>query len=98
MSTIKYNYSNTDKSNDNNTYSIKRKDGSTTIMEEPEFVRWMCLIEGMIHINNMSDDLQLTSEVDEALHMKPIALQAYIDERYNSMLHDVQVEKKLGNL
>lgn len=94
MSVIKHNVFDTNE----NTYKIKRKGGVYEIMKEPEFVRWMCLIEGIIHINNMSDTLQLSATDDNDIHMKPIALQAYIDERYNSMLHDVRVEKRLGNL
>jgi len=81
-----------------NLYKIPRKNGQLEIMEEDEFVRWMCLIEGIIYINRYSDDIELNSTDDEALLMKPIAIQAYLDERFLSMQHDVRVEKSMGHL
>lgn len=77
-------------------YKIERKDGSVTVMGEDEFIRWMCLVEGMSVISEKCDELELPK--DDNSWVKPVAIQHYINYRYPSMAHDVKVEHMLGNL
>jgi hypothetical protein len=76
------------------TVGIARKDGSVEDMEVKEFTRWMCLVEAFHFIEEKAKELNVNSED----MLKPLAIDAYIKERYDGMLHDVTCEIKLGLL
>ena len=62
--------------------------GKTHILSEYEMCRWMSLIEAVDIINEKFD--QLGVKAGNVNWVKPIAIQKYIDERTESMLHEVQ--------
>jgi hypothetical protein len=73
---------------------IQKRDGSVEQMTIEEFSRWMCLMEAFHFIEEKSKELNL--KVEKLL--KPLAIDEYIKERFDSMLHDVTVEHSMGNL
>ena len=73
---------------------INRSDGSVEMMNVEEFSRWMCLVEAFHFIGEKAKDLK----VNPKDMMKPLPLDAYIKERFVSMLHDVKCELALGNI
>lgn len=58
-----------------------------------EYVRWLCLIEAIAHIENKADELKLNLETEKNW-VQPLALQKYIRERYISMKFDVVSDLK----
>ena len=76
------------------TVGIERKDGSVEEMSVTEFTRWMCLVEAFHFIEEKAKELNVNP--DDLL--KPLAIDAYIKERYDGMLHDCKCEIALGNL
>lgn len=77
------------------TVDIERQDGSIETMSATEFTRWACLVEAFDFIKQKADELGLDN-LD--LLIKPAAIEKYMEERAVSMLHDVQVEIKMGIL
>lgn len=73
---------------------LKKGDGTVETMTDSEFSRWMCLIEAFEFISNKAKELQ----VDVYSMLKPLAIDVYIKERYDSMYHDVKCELELGIL
>ena len=59
-----------------------------------EFARWACLVEAFHFIQQKAEEL----EVNPINMIKPLAIEAYIKERYNAMLWDTQIEHQLGNI
>ena len=73
---------------------IEKNDGSIESMSIDEFSRWMCLAEALYFIENKA--LELNVKMDNLI--KPLAIDEYIKERYDSMRHDVACEHTLGNI
>lgn len=59
-----------------------------------EFAKWACLVEAFHFIQEKA--VELNVNLDNFI--KPLAIEKYIEERYPSMLHDVEIECKLGNI
>ena len=75
---------------------MKRKDGTVEHMTHEEFSRWACLVEG---IQAVDEKLVAANVPDkDTKWVKPLAFEKYIQERFHSMLSDVRVEHKLGNI
>lgn len=77
------------------TVEIPRNDGSIEEMSATEFTRWACLIEAFDFIREKAEQLGVDNL---ELLIKPNAIEKYIEERWISMLHDVQVEIKMGSI
>jgi hypothetical protein len=75
------------------TVDIERNDGSVETMSATEFTRWACLIEAFDFIREKAEQLGLDNL---ELLIKPNAIEKYIEERWVSMLHDVETEIKMG--
>lgn len=73
---------------------IKKHTGDIESMTIEEFSRWMCLVEAFHFIENKANELH----VDITTMIKPLAIEAYIKERYDAMYYDVSCESKLGNI
>ena len=75
---------------------LKLKNGTTEYMSNAEFARWACLVEGI----QMVDQKLLDANVPDSNTnwIKPLAFEKYIQERFHSMLRDVEVEHMLGNI
>ncbi len=82
--------------NSSSNIEIKRKDGNTEYMSQAEFARWACLVEGIQAV----DQKLLNAKVPESntKWIKPLAFEKYVQERFHSMLRDVEVEHQLGNI
>ena len=76
------------------TVELKKRDESVETMEITEFARWMCLAEAFNFIMQKAKDLN----IDVGNMLKPLAIDVYINERYNSMLHDIKCEIEMGIL
>jgi len=74
---------------------VKLKD-KTEEMSVETFARWMCLIEAIDCIQRKCEDDNIN--IEKIDWVKPIAIQHYINERFHSMVHDVTVEHRLGNI
>lgn len=77
------------------TVEIERNDGSIEEMSATEFTRWACLIEAFDFIREKAEQLGVDNL---ELLIKPNAIEKYIEERWVSMLHDVETEMRLGIL
>ncbi|MBC8416827.1 hypothetical protein H8E06_00675 [bacterium] len=62
-----------------------------------EFSRWASLLEALEFITKKADQLNIDLKKDHKW-VKPIALQKYIDERFNSVVIDVEKEHIAGKL
>ena len=78
------------------TIAFNLKNNTTHEMSVPELARWACLLEGIEFISKRSEELGIAdTNID---WIKPLALQKYIDERFEAMKHDLTVEKMMGRL
>ena len=59
-----------------------------------EFARWACLVEAFHFIQQRAEELEIN-----AINMiKPLAIEKYIEERFEAMLWDSRIEHQLGNI
>lgn len=82
--------------NTSDNIEIKRKDGKIEYMTKAEFARWMCLVEGIQAVDQKLVDANVPES--NTKWIKPLAFEKYIQERFHSMLRDVEVEHELGNI
>lgn len=75
---------------------MKRKDGKTEYMTKAEFARWACLVEGIQAVDQKLVDANVPES--NTKWIKPLAFEKYIQERFHSMLRDVEVEHQMGNI
>lgn len=75
---------------------LVRKDGKVEYMTHEEFSRWACLVEGIQAVDQKLQDAGVPDTNNKWI--KPLAFEKYIHERFHSMLCDVKVEHKLGNI
>lgn len=80
----------------NKNITLNKKDGTTEEMTQEAFSRWACLVEGIQAV----DQKLVSANVPDSntKWVKPLAFEKYIQERYHSMLRDVEVEHELGNI
>lgn len=72
--------------------NITLADGSIHTMTIDEFTRWMCLVEAFHFIETKAGELKV--DIDKLI--KPLAIETYIKERFDSMKHDVSHEIEHG--
>lgn len=68
--------------------------GGTFTMSIEEFARWAAMVEALEFIHEVA----AIKRVDAADYFKSKEIEKYIDERYPSIRHDVNVESQLGIL
>lgn len=73
---------------------IKRADGAIERLNAVSFARWASLIEAFDLISDKARELN----VDLDNFLKPVAIEHYIEERFPSILHDVEYELENGLL
>lgn len=77
----------------NNTFMTFNTDNNGTIaMDKKTFTRWLCLMEAFYIIDRKAEDLGVNL-VDEDI-VKPLAFEKYIQQRFESMLLDVEHDEK----
>lgn len=67
------------------------KKGEKVTMECDEIARWCCLVEAVQVIDQRGS--QLGMDMDKGSWVKPIAIQKYIDERFDTMIEEIEREK-----
>jgi len=80
----------------NKNITLNKKDGTTEEMTLEAFSRWACLVEGIQAVDQKLVDAKVPDS--DTKWVKPLAFEKYIQERYHSMLRDVEVEHELGNI
>tara|TARA_R110001599_G_scaffold349451_1_gene577833 strand:+ start:1158 stop:1403 length:246 start_codon:yes stop_codon:yes gene_type:complete len=80
----------------NKNITLNKKDGTTEEMTQEAFSRWACLVEGIQAVDQKLLDAKVPDS--DTKWVKPLAFEKYIQERYHSMLRDVEVEHELGNI
>jgi hypothetical protein len=63
-----------------------------------EYVRWLCLLEGIEFVGKRVDQLKARSQTKEVDWIKPLAFQKYIVERVDSMKSDLDELEKLEEI
>lgn len=81
---------------DNNKIEMQLKDGTTEYWDHQTFSRWACLVEGIQTVDQKLQDAGVPDSNNKWI--KPLAFEKYIQERFHSMLRDVEVEHRLGNI
>ena len=66
------------------------KTGESLKMNQDEISRWSCLIEAVEFINKKGD--QIGMDMNKGKWVKPIAIQKYIDERFDTMSEELEHE------
>lgn len=82
--------------NNSDNIEMKRKDGKIEYMTKAEFARWACLVEGIQAVDQKLVDANVPES--DTKWIKPLAFEKYIQERFHSMLRDVEVEHQMGNI
>ena len=73
--------------------NIETKDGDHA-MTIQEFSRWAAMVEALEFIHEVAE----VKKVNAADYFKSKEIEKYINERYPSIRHDVDVESKMGIL
>jgi hypothetical protein len=63
-------------------------------MTKDTLARWLCLMEAFHIIEKKSNDLGVNLEKED--WVKPLAFEKYIQQRYESMLLDMEIDAKKG--
>lgn len=82
--------------NNSDKIEMKLKNGTTEYMSKAEFSRWACLVEGIQAVDQKLTDAKVPES--NTKWIKPLAFEKYIQERFHSMLRDVEVEHQMGNI
>jgi len=80
----------------NKNITLNKKDGTTEEMTQKAFARWACLVEGIQAVDQKLVEANVSDK--DTKWVKPLAFEKYIQERFHSMLRDVEVEHELGNI
>jgi hypothetical protein len=75
------------------TIELQIKDKPETMSLET-YARWLCLMEAVYIVCKKADELKVPTDKDMSW-IKPISFQKYMDERYVSMLHEIEIDKGL---
>jgi len=64
---------------------------NTEEMSLETYARWLCLMECIHIVCRKADDLKISTDKDKSW-VKPISFQKYMDERYTSMMHEIEMD------
>jgi len=67
------------------------KKGEQIEMAQDEIARWCCLIEAVQVIDQKGSQMKIN--MDKTQWVKPIAIQKYIDERFDTMTEEIEREE-----
>ena len=76
------------------TFTTKR--GENIQMSREEVARWCCLVEAVDIIDRKGAQMKL--DMKKASWVKPIAIQKYIDERYDTMIEEIERDQETFKL
>tara|TARA_B110000285_G_scaffold138945_1_gene155516 strand:+ start:729 stop:974 length:246 start_codon:yes stop_codon:yes gene_type:complete len=80
----------------NKNITLNKRDGTIEEMTQETFSRWACLVEGIQAVDQKLVESNISDK--DIKWVKPLAFEKYIQERFHSMLRDVEVEHELGNI
>ena len=80
----------------NKNITLNKRDGTTEEMTQETCSRWACLVEGIQAVDQKLVESNISDK--DIKWVKPLAFEKYIQERFHSMLRDVEVEHELGNI
>lgn len=72
--------------------TFETKNNGTIEMDKKTFTRWLCLMEGFYIIDRKAEDLGINLQDEDIV--KPLAFEKYIQQRFESMLLDVEHDHK----
>jgi len=72
--------------------NFKNKRGENILMAQDEVARWCCLVEAVDIIDKKGS--QMGIDLTKNNWVKPIAIQKYIDERFDTMIEEIEHEKE----
>lgn len=72
--------------------NFTNKRGETITMSQDEVARWCCLVEAVDIIDKKGK--QMNVDLTKNNWVKPIAIQKYIDERFDTMTEEIEHEKQ----
>lgn len=78
--------------NNDNELNYKNKRGEHITMSQDEIARWCCLVEAVDIIDKKGS--QMGVDMKKSNWVKPIAIQKYIDERFDTMTEEIEHEKQ----
>ena len=78
--------------NNQNEIDITNKRGDRIEMSQDEVARWCCLVEAVDIIDKKGS--QMGIDLKKNNWVKPIAIQKYIDERFDTMIEEIEHEKQ----
>lgn len=67
---------------------FKTKRGEVIEMTSDEVARWCCLVEAVDIIDKRGS--QMGIDMKKSSWVKPIAIQKYIDERFDTMIEEIE--------
>ena len=68
------------------------KRGENISMTQDEVARWCCLVEAVDIIDKKGS--QMGIDMKKNNWVKPIAIQKYLDERFDTMIEEIEHEKQ----
>lgn len=77
--------------NTNRTITIQLKNKSEELSLECA-ARWLSLMEAIYIVGRKADDVGVNIDKTTSW-IKPIVFQKYLDERYTSMLHEIELDR-----
>lgn len=72
--------------------TFETKNNGTIEMDKKTFTRWLCLMEAFHIIDRKAEDLGINLGDEDIV--KPLAFEKYIQQRFESMLLDVDHDHK----
>jgi len=80
--------------NTNRTITLQLKSNNTETLSLECAARWLSLMEAIYIIGKKADEMGVN--IDKSVSwIKPIDFQKYLDARYTSMLHELELDKGL---
>lgn len=78
--------------NTNRTITLQLKDNKTEVLSLECAARWLSLMEAIYIVGRKADEMGVNIDKSTAW-VKPIDFQKYLDARYTSMLHELEIDK-----
>jgi hypothetical protein len=73
--------------------TVQAKD-KTEEMSLETYARWLCLMECIHIVCKKADELKIPTDRDLSW-VKPISFQKYMDDRFTSMMHEIEMDHGL---
>lgn len=78
----------------NKPYAVFKTESGEVEMTKDCLARWLCLMEGFYIMEKKAADIGINLEKKD--WVKPLAFEKYIQERFESMMLDIEIDAKEG--